>query len=247
MKIIRAAGGTGAGLLLCGMLLAQLPEYAIEREKNGPDFYYSVISMAADSSGRSIFEIHVQMPYDELQFVQSGDVFRAEYEISLTFFDLQGEQAEARIIKQEVFAYDFKETNSLNAFSFLRQRFEFVPGKYDLLVSVMDMDNQLASRRKSSLILPDYHSSDLEISDLLIADRISTDSAGIMTFFPNVLANMDDFQKSLLIWFEVYNRLPGDSIKIAYQIFDYREKEQRKEVIYQHLKGWRTPVILVID
>ena len=85
--------------------------------------------------------------------------------------------------------------------------------------------------------LADYNERPLDVSTLLFVDEIVTDSSGQDVIVPNVLKNYGDSQKSLYVWYEIYNRLERDSLYMSYKIVDRKEKIIRKGGYYIKLKG----------
>jgi len=240
--------GTVLGVLVAWkMVRAQLPEQTLFFEGAGvPVFYYDVVTSAAEDSGVSLMRISTKIAHDELQFVWEKGRFRAEYEVSVTVFDQQGVQADGKILKREVVVDGFKETNSSTTFSLVEVEFELHPGEYNLLMGIMDLDSKKIGRRKTKITVPDFSLGPLNVSAILLADHVTVDSSGNFLLLPNVLGNYGDRQNSLFLWYEIYNRLQLDSVKVVYRILNHKKKVIRELEHYKVLDGIRTVDIVEI-
>jgi len=225
---------------------AQLPEDNFRVEEDAPVFYYDIITSAAEDIGMSLLRTFMKIAYDELQFVREEGRFRAEYEVSVTVFDQQGVRADGKILKREVVVDGFKETNSSTTFSLVEVEFELHPGEYNLLMGIMDLDSKKIGRRKTKITVPDFSLGPLNISAILLADHVTVDSSGNFLPLPNVLGNYGDRQDSLFLWYEIYNRLQLDSVKVMYRILNHKKKVIRELEHYKILDGIRTVDIVGI-
>lgn len=225
---------------------AQLPEYNFMVKGEVPVFYYDVVTSAAEDSGKSLLRNSMKIAYDELQFVREEGRFRANYEVSVTIFDQQGVQADGKILEKEVVAYDFKETNSGTSFSLVEIEFELSPGEYNLQMGIMDLDSKKIGRRKTKITVPDFSLGPLNVSAILMADHVTVDSSGAIIPIPNVLGNYGATQNSLFLWYEIYNRIQLDSVKVVYRIMNHKKKVIRELDYYKVLDGVRTVDIVEI-
>jgi len=225
---------------------AQLPEDNFKVREDAPVFYLDVVASAAEDIGMSLLRTFIKIAYDELQFVREGERFRAEYEVSVTVFDQQGVRADERILKKGVVVDGFEETNSGAIFSLVEIEFELHPGEYDLLMGIMDLDSKKVGRQKTRITVPDFSLGSLNISAILLADQIAVDSSGNFLSIPNVLGNYEERQNSLFLWYEIYNRLQLDSVKVMYRIRNYEKKVIREIEHYKILDGIRTVDIVEI-
>ncbi len=219
---------------------AQLPEDNFMVQEDAPVYYYDIITSAAEDIGMSLLRTSMKIAYDELQFIREEGRFRAEYEVSVTVFDQEGVQADENILKREVVVDGFKETNSSTTFSLVEVEFELHPGEYNLLMGIMDLDSKIIGRRKTKITVPDFSSRSLNISAILLADYVTIDSSGNFLPFPNVLGNYGDRQNSLFLWYEIYNRLQLDSVRVMYRILNHKKKVVREWEYYKSLDGIRT-------
>ena len=216
---------------------AQFPEFDFKEKDDTPNFYYDYVTVAAKDSGMSILRIFTKIPFDELQFVQEEERYRASYEIAITLLNQQGDYTDGKVFRKDALVYVFEKTNSHTDFSMGGAEFQLRPGKYDLSIGIMDLDAKKTGRRKTQVVVPDYSLAPLDISDILFVDYVSTDSLGDLSLWPNVLSNYGDAQRSLFICYEIYTKGRTDSVKVIYRIEDLKGDELREDEHYKVLDG----------
>ena len=207
---------------------AQLPEFKISRDAGVPFYYYDVVTRAAADPKMTVLQLYTKIAYDELQFVKMDDTYHAEYEMSVTIFNQQGGQADGKIVKNEIMADAYKETNSLTRFDVSEIGFILVPGKYELLIRIMDLDSKKTGRRKTEIMVPDYQGPDMAVSDIFLVDSLTMDSLGNQIAFPNVMGNFGEVQEKLYMSYEVYHPSETDSIETMVSIITPEGKVLRK-------------------
>jgi hypothetical protein len=235
------------GLFLGGSGMCQLPENSFSKGEEAPHYFYDVVSCAAKDSATTAMVLYTKVSFDELQFVQKENRFRAEYELSTTVFDQRGDQADNKIFRKEVFADTYKQTNSRTMFSIEKIEFQLPAGKYDLLIGMLDLDSKKTGRRKTKVEIPDYTHQPLNVSDILFVDQIEHDSLSHSIPIPNVMSNYSDSQRSLFLWFEIYDLIHEDSVQIVYRISDLKNNEIRKWNDSKRLAGFRTIVVTELE
>jgi len=226
-------------LFITEIAKAQLPEIANFKLGGVPSFYYDLVTIATDS-GKTQMNVFIKVAFDELQFTQEGEKYFAKYEISGILLDKKGNQVDGILRTIELSVDDFRQTNSAEDFSFSQLKFVLPPGEYELRIAIMDADSKKTRTHKMDVNLADYNERPLDVSTLLFVDEIVTDSTGQDVIVPNVLKNYGDSQKSLYVWYEIYNRMKQDSIYMSYKIIDRKEKIIRKGGYYIQLEGMRT-------
>ncbi|MBN1779948.1 GWxTD domain-containing protein [bacterium] len=237
---------TGAVLILCGMAFGQLPEMQFKSAQDVPDFFYDMMTVASQDSGLTTFRFFSKIAYDELQFLREDNRYHARYELSVTVFDQHGDQADGRIVQREIWVDSYEETNSRLNFDVAEVSFDLKPAVYELLVGLMDFDSRKTGRRKTRLTVPEYGKDQLEISGIMLADRVLPDSTGRLRGVPNVIGNFADQQESLFLWFEVYDHLGLDSVRVQTRIFSLGGDLIRTAADFYPLEGERTELVIHI-
>lgn len=207
---------------------AQLPEFNYKRAVDIPFFYYDAVTHAAANQDMTVLNLYTKVTYDELQFLKVKDGFQAEYEFSVTIFNQQGGQADGTILKKKVFVNTFDETNIQTVFDESKAQFVIKPGKYELLISIMDMDSRKTGRQKSEIIIPDYRGPDMQISDIVIADSVVVDSIGNIQAVANVIGNFSESQKALYFVYDLYHTQKGAEIPVQANILNVDGKILKK-------------------
>ncbi len=226
---------------------AQLPEMQPIIEEGIPEYYFDAVSFAAEDSGKSILKFYSKVSYDELQFIQLGNQYQAEYEVSVVAFNTLGNQENGKIVKRSVVVDHFERTNSIMDFDLIETEFALAPGDYELLIELMDLDTKKTGYQKMDITVPDYYGTDFQVSDILLADTVVVGLNGNFTLEPNVINNFGSNQRSLFLYYEIYNRLPIDSVQIVYEIQDQKEKVLRQESHYKVLEGIKTIDVIEIQ
>jgi len=209
-------------------LYGQLPEFNYKRAFDVPFFYYDVVTHAAADQNMTVLNLYTKVAYDELQFLKVKDGFQAEYEFSVTIFNQQGGQADGIILKKQVVVNSFDETNIQTVFDVSEAEFVIKPGKYELLISIMDMDSKKTGRQKSELLIPGYQGPGLQISDIIIADSVVVDSIGNIQAVANVIGNFGESQESLYFVYDLYHTQKGVEIPVQANILDIKGKVLKK-------------------
>jgi GWxTD domain-containing protein len=222
------------------LIRAQLPEFSFRNKDGSPNFYYDMISYAGKDSSQSILIVSTRIAYDELQFIRTDTNYQASYELSVTIFDQLGYNANSKILKNIIELDGFEKTNSRKDYSLSQIKFSIIPGTYELLLGIMDFDSKITSHRKTKVIVPQYYTDNMMISDILLADSIITDSLGQKIPIPNVMGNYEDDQNALYLWYQIYNPRDLVQIKIHYGLINYKKEEVWKEDREVALDGWKT-------
>jgi GWxTD domain-containing protein len=215
---------------------AQLPEMQPIVEEGIPEYYYDVVSFAAEDSGMSLLKFYSKVSYDELQFIQEDNQYHAEYEVSIVAFNRQGNQENGKILKRDVVVDRFERTNSIMDFDLVEIEFTIAPGDYELLIELIDLESRKTGYQKMDINIPDYGGSLFHVSHVILADTVVVDSSGELNYEPNVINNFQSSQQSLFVYYEIYNRLSIDSVKVVYEIQDSRETVLRQESYYKELE-----------
>jgi len=108
---------------------------------------------------------------------------------------------------------------------------------YKVLIEIMDKDSKKTGRQEIEIRVPDYSKGSINVSGLLLADQVHIDSLGNFVPVPNVLGNFGKTQKSLYLWFEIYNHIGLDSVKIVCKIVNVKDKVLLQRKYYKALKG----------
>lgn len=199
---------------------------------DAPLFDVEFFNKASTDLHLSHLDLYIKVFYNELQFVKSGDKFKAQFEISVSVFDTTSKFVDSDKIKQELVVDSFQNTKSPNEFSLRTVSFDLPPKDYEITVDLQDMETQKIGRHKRSVSLRSYATKGILTSDILFLDFYSRDKQGKVTFEPRVSGTKDRASKLLYIYIELYNVPENDSVLVEYNV------SGRDNQIFQSDKYW---------
>ena len=209
---------------LCSSLFAQ-PELMRSRDEGVPFFYWETGSIASQDSSLSSLVVNITIPYDELQFLKFSDKrFEAEVELTFIVFDSDEDQIDGKSYRKKVIAENYEQTNSNQIFFSFRTNLDLPPAEYSLLCEVTDIDSKKSGKKKEKVIIRDFSTQNLILSDLLLLNRYDVTKKILKTIekqFSEILADSTNF---LIAAFEIYSRQKNSKFKISYSLIDFRNQ-----------------------
>jgi GWxTD domain-containing protein len=130
-----------------------------------------VIALATDSPDTSQLLIFVKIENAELQFVKTGDQFKAGYELTLSV-ENKDHILFSQIKRGSVKVPRFNDTQSRH-FKYEFFRAFLRPGTYILHIQLYDLETKKPIVKKEELSVPDYSERSLVISDILFLNEIT--------------------------------------------------------------------------
>lgn len=235
-------------VLFVPILFAGTPsEIRFMKNSEVPDFFFITTVMATEDTGKSEIVCYTKIPYDKLQFLKEGEMYRARYELSFTLFDKKGVPLDGKVGIHEVVVSNYSDTNSRELFHTVETRFLVSSGTYQLMIAIMDFDSRKTSIRKTPVVVPHRSLSSLWISEPILVESITVDSTGKFVPVPNVVNNFSNLQDTLFLWFEVYSPQEWVSLPVKYQIQDIKGTMVREEHLDVPLTPPRTQCSLPIS
>ncbi len=212
-------------LLLC--LLTAIPVWAqVELQRvhsySPPHFFFDALNFKSGPD-QSRLDFYFQIPYNELQFLKTGNEFTASYEVFLHMTDDQGNPALEQAWDERVSCPSFDETLSDKIFSVTYRHFNVIPGSYTLQVTVTDSETNRTYVAKRNFVARDYSSPEPSISDVMLL-MSSTQSEGKYTIIPNIEGNVISEKDSFPVFYEVYSPEAGDSLLVLTEIIGEKNK-----------------------
>jgi len=171
------------------------------RDRETPFYNTEVVRFPTQYADSSDVTVYLKIPYDNLQFVKFDTVYRAQYEISLVLFDKEGIQADSKIDRHTVEVNTFEETNAMDRFETPMYSFRLHNSMYKLSVGLMDLDTRKTTYRKHTVQLEKMTEKAIQISDLLMIDKVSRSADTINGFTANVMNNLDDKLDEFYLYF----------------------------------------------
>lgn len=197
------------------------------REPGTPFYHVDVARFPTAVEDTSRVDVFIRVPYDDLQFVKYDSVYRAEYEVSIVVFDKDGIQADGEIKRHTVNVSEFKNTNARDRFDNSRYSFLLHNSVYKVSVGLMDMDTRKTTYRKHTVDLEGFGKGALQLSDLVLVDRVRRGEDGQMEISPNVMNRLNDKQGELFLYFTALG--PDGTGQIETTILDMEGEEIRTQ------------------
>ncbi len=220
----------------------ELDQYKRER----PLFYYlDLTSIRSETPGKSLLQIFIKIPYDELQFVKAGpDSFRAEYEIALAVYQ-KDFQVSGKTWDSHVTVKRYDDTNSREDYTFNSYSVDVEPGEYTMLLAVTDLETREMSKQRVKIRVQDFYREKMSISDILYADSLTFDLQGNITVFPHVHTPRRR-AGSLFGYFYIYTREDNGDYAVTVKIKRARSKKVFEDTRIFQREGVATPVVIAI-
>jgi GWxTD domain-containing protein len=217
--------GIFSRLILCfpraGWAQAEMDQ---SQSESAPFFYFDLVNYKSPQAGKSQLDGYFKIAYDELQFLKNErGAYQAVFEISMVVFDEDDFQTDGKIWRDTVIVDNFDATNSRHDFVFTEASFHLPPSKYRIDARLMDVDTQRNSSQKTTIVLKDFSTTNLMMSDVLIADSVVKDADGRLSASPLVGAPRKQGDK-LYAYVEVYSQTQDPLLNLEYEIKNSHNK-----------------------
>jgi GWxTD domain-containing protein len=199
--------------------------------KAQPNYYQDFVSFFSEKPGFSRTDIYIQVPYNEVQFVLSGNKFVANYGVNVSIFDDKKDKLLVeKSWSEKLEAIDFQQTTSRNNFNLSMRSFILEPGKYLIRTSVEDKESSRNYISENVYTVRDL-SYPFAVSDVLIlAKPVSNEGTGTR-ILPNISKNISVSSEGIPIFMELYSN-KSQTVSIEYSILD-----EGRKVISQNFKN----------
>jgi GWxTD domain-containing protein len=74
------------------------------------------------------------------------------------------------------------------------------------------------------MLVTDFERDSLSLSDIMLISRLSTEGDK-RKIVPNISGNVGTLGEGFFLFFEIYNKMPGDSIEVAWKVFNTDREE----------------------
>ncbi|MBN1352417.1 GWxTD domain-containing protein [candidate division KSB1 bacterium] len=220
---------------------------SVERRQSDLNFFFDLVTVNSPKEGFSKINIYIKIAYDELQFVVHDSIYNAEYELGLVIFDDDDNQVDGEIIQEKITAESYETTNSKELYSLSHTSFDLRPGKYKIVISITDIDTRNTVYQKASFEVRGFGEKDLELSDITIVNKITVDSLGVKSIRPEIASHINEKQRLLFAFYEIYSKLDVDSFDVNYVLRSGRGSKIENGTLRQHKQDNRTLAYVSID
>jgi GWxTD domain-containing protein len=195
-----------------------------------PNYYQDFVSFSSAKSGLTRTDIFIQVPYNEVQFVLSNNIFVANYAVSISVFTENKEKlVMEKTWNEKLEAKDFQQTTSKNNFNLSMRSFSLEPGKYFIRTSVEDKESSRNYLSENVYTVRNL-SADYAVSDILILVKSVVNDGPNTKMLPNISKNISVSSEGIPIFLEIYSVKP-QNINIEFSLLD-----EGKKVISQNFK-----------
>lgn len=210
-----------------------------------PIYYYDIGTFPLESRDSVKVVIKTKVPFDAIQFIKDGDIFRASYELSILIVDENDNKHASKIWKQSLQTESFYETNSQNLFDINEVVFCLYPGKYKMTLSILDLDTKKKYVRRDEINVENYYEKPIAISTIDIIEQVITDEDGETDDISSIDGDINDRRMDFIVSFDILS--DGGRATIGYKIFSQDDKVVLSESFVDTLEKGLTDKRLTID
>jgi len=192
-----------------------------------PRFYFDALSFATGRPDTSRLDVYVEIPYEMLSFTKNGDDFRADFEVTMSVYDSSNTLANEKMWSEQIETKNYDESVSGHIGRLVSHSFFLPSTVYTIAVQVQDKETKKSKHIKRTVIVRKFSSSAFDISDLMLVNRVDKVS-GQTVIVPNVSGNIGTTRDSLTVFFEAYQKDPGDTSRFLLTVHS-----QKGEVVYR--------------
>jgi len=183
---------------------------------NKARYFQDFLNFASDKKGLTRLDVFIQVPYDELSFVKTGNTFESNFMLSITVYDEKKEKVlTEKTWNEKLDVADFSQTNSKNNFNISMRSFELVPAKYLVRTSLEDKESKKSFSSENIFTVRDL-SIKPSVSDMMFIAK-QTIAQGTNKILPNITRNITTQNDGIPLFFELYSDKPGN-IKVEFSI-----------------------------
>ena len=220
--------------LLISLLFAQ--EQGNDQSKlynTAPGFFLDYLNYSSEDSSKTRVDIFIQLPYSNLQFIKDGELFKAEYTVTLTVYDEDKDNIISnRVWDENVTAQNFNQTSSQNNFNLSLRTFDLDPGEYLLRCVVEDKNSTRSVTSEHNMEVLEL-TDPVSLSDILLIQNTIESETG-KRIVPNISQSIQSMDKIIEFYYEVYSDQEKD-VTIVYNIKDKNENQNYSHQIEQHI------------
>jgi GWxTD domain-containing protein len=223
------AGRLGSAVLLS--LVAAAAAYP-QAEMHTPGttmsqmFFVESLCYRGSNPQTSSLEFFIQIPYERLSFVRSGNAYNASFETILSVYDENQKLLSEKSWMEDLTVNDFAQTSSTTAYRLSQRTLDIAPGNYRIAIQVRDKETGRGTTIWRNVKVTDYSKDSLGLSDIMLVNRLS--KAGEKTnVVPNITGYFTDLSNGFFLFAEIYNATALDSIRLRWRIYN-----QKREPVY---------------
>jgi GWxTD domain-containing protein len=206
-------------LSFCRLQSQGIPKNVIE------NFYFDVVVFQGDTLNTGRVDVMILVPYQTLNFVKSGNVFGASYDVDIRITDTVGSRIESsrfeRTIREEEY---FVTLGGTGEFDLNQSIFNLKPGKYRVNTSITDKFSKQVHEKNRVITVLDFGEFDFSLSGILLLSSIE-EREGKFHITPHISDNVGNLTSGFFAFFESYRtRIELDSVDYMWEIIDIKNE-----------------------
>ena len=230
-------------LIVSGTQFAQIEHYS-GAQQTQVKYYQDFLSFKGED-GKTRLDVFIQVPYNSVQFVKTGQGFEATYSISVAIYDEDKKNLiTEKIWNEKITALSFELTSSPDNFNLAHRSFELLPGVYNIVTSLTDNDSRNQYDSENQYEVKSFDTFPAMSSIMLVGRKTVVE--GNTKIIPNVSRNIMTDHDDLSTFLEVYTD-SSRKLFIDYQILDEEEIEMGKRITSIDAKKGSNQVFNDID
>ena len=233
-------------LISCVPVSAQVEISAQVPPEYSSTLFVDPVAFLGPQPGETRLDVFVQVGYDNLSFVKTGETYAASYEMTIGIDDSTGSQVLEKLWTENVAGLTFDQSVSSSGYSLQQRSFTLSPGPYAVRVSVRDMESKTEKKASYRCVVPDFSTTLVAISDLMIVNRITVRD-GKKSILPNVSPNVGNLNEAFYVFFEVYDRAGADSLRFEARVLDAKQEVVVRSDTTEFVKTGKNEVFMRID
>jgi len=207
--------------------------------------YYQDFMSFIGENDKTRLDFFIQVPYNAVQFVKTGQGFEAAYTVTVSVFD-EGQKnlITEKIWNEKIVAISFELTNSPENFNLGHRSFELAPGVYSIKTSMFDKDSKNEYSSENKIAIKQFTTVP-SLSDIMLISK-RTMVEGNSKIIPNVSRNIVTDRDPLSTFFEIYSDTISN-LFVDYEIFDENETSVYKSTKEVGIKKGNNQIFNNID
>ena len=230
-------------IFFTGCVFAQAEKFNHTPEKK-VKYYQDFLSFKGNNN-KTKLDVFIQVPYNAVQFVKTGEGFEAAYTLTVSVYDENKKNLiTEKLWNEKIIATSFEQTSSPENFNLSNRSFELTPGVYSILTDLLDKDSKDEFNSENKVTVKDF-SSLPSMSDIMLISK-KTRVENNEKIIPNVTRNVVTDRDPLSIFYDIYSDTSG-SYLADYEIYDNKDNSVYKTTQVVEVQNGSTQIFSHID
>jgi GWxTD domain-containing protein len=216
--------------------------------RTGTSFYLDAMCFKSEKDSLSRVDVYALVPYQTLDFVKSGDMYGAEYDIVVKAIDTNNKVIQEKRTHRSIRESDYFSTQGgTGKFDYTQTILMLPKGKYEIEALLIDGLNNLTYEKSRSMTVLNFSEFPFALSGIMLVSTIEEDN-GKYTITPHISDNVGDLKDGYFAFFEAYNKSGIDSADFVYQLIGKNEiVVDSSQKISRYIKAGVTQLYLKIS